>query len=104
MELFFPLSDLPLEQSSKKQFSTGKILSKRPSRQFVRADTTDHDTFDHVLQITAQHEAIMAYYYMDDNNKVRSLCYNNGCDVRTHFGLRCCWQRVRWQTWELYVK
>lgn len=64
-------SDIPLEQSGKKQFSTGKILSKRPSLQFVRSDTADHDTFDHILQVTAQHEAIMAYYYMDENNKVR---------------------------------
>lgn len=69
---YFFLSDLPLEQSSTKQFSTGKILAKKPSRQFVRADTADHDTFDHILQVTAQHEAIMAYYYMDDNNKVSS--------------------------------
>lgn len=34
---------------------------------------TDHatvDTFDHILQMTSHHEAVYAYYYMDDNNKV----------------------------------
>lgn len=31
----------------------------------------DDDAFDTILQVTAQHEAIMAYYYTDANNKVR---------------------------------
>lgn len=30
------------------------------------------DTFDHILQVTSHHEAVYAYYYTDDNNKVRS--------------------------------
>lgn len=30
------------------------------------------DTFDHILQVTSAHEAVYAYYYMDDNNKVSS--------------------------------
>lgn len=29
------------------------------------------DTFDHILQVTSHHEAVYAYYYMDDDNKVR---------------------------------
>lgn len=28
------------------------------------------DTFDHILQVTSHHEAVYAYYYMDDDNKV----------------------------------
>lgn len=28
------------------------------------------DTFDHILQVTAHHDSVYAYYYMDDNNKV----------------------------------
>lgn len=28
------------------------------------------DTFDHILEVTAHHEAVYAYYYMDENNKV----------------------------------
>lgn len=30
------------------------------------------DTFDHILQVTAHHDAVYAYYYMDENNKVSS--------------------------------
>ncbi|XP_055314196.1 1-acylglycerol-3-phosphate O-acyltransferase Pnpla3-like isoform X2 [Sitodiplosis mosellana] len=29
------------------------------------------DTFDHILQVTAHHDSVYAYYYMDDNNKVK---------------------------------
>ncbi|CAK9805872.1 hypothetical protein ANTPLA_LOCUS4695 [Anthophora plagiata] len=29
------------------------------------------DTFDDILQVTSDQEAVMAYYYMDDNNKVQ---------------------------------
>lgn len=31
------------------------------------------DTFDHILEVTSHHEAVYAYYYMDDNNKVRRI-------------------------------
>lgn len=31
------------------------------------------DTFDHILQVTSHHEAVYAYYYMDDNNKVSTM-------------------------------
>lgn len=34
------------------------------------ADHTAMDTFEHILQMTSHHEAVYAYYYMDDNNKV----------------------------------
>lgn len=33
--------------------------------------TVDFDTFDHILTVTSEHEAVYAYYYMDENNKVR---------------------------------
>lgn len=33
--------------------------------------TVDLDTFDHILTVTSEHEAVYAYYYMDENNKVR---------------------------------
>lgn len=32
----------------------------------------DVDTFDHILEVTAHHDAVYAYYYMDENNKVNS--------------------------------
>lgn len=31
------------------------------------------DTFDHILEVTSHHEAVYAYYYMDENNKVRLI-------------------------------
>lgn len=31
----------------------------------------DVDNFDYILELTAHHEAVYAYYYMDENNKVR---------------------------------
>ncbi|KZC10097.1 Patatin-like phospholipase domain-containing protein 2 [Dufourea novaeangliae] len=33
--------------------------------------TTVDDTFENILQVTSDQEAVMAYYYMDDNNKVQ---------------------------------
>ncbi|XP_037025400.1 1-acylglycerol-3-phosphate O-acyltransferase Pnpla3-like isoform X3 [Bradysia coprophila] len=33
--------------------------------------TVDFDTFDHILTVTSEHDAVYAYYYMDENNKVK---------------------------------
>ncbi|CAK9825101.1 Patatin-like phospholipase domain-containing protein 2 [Anthophora retusa] len=35
------------------------------------SDLSTDDTFDNILQVTSDQEAVMAYYYMDDNNKVQ---------------------------------
>lgn len=37
-------------------------------RQSITSDTADN--FDQILEITKNHEAIMEYYYTDDENKV----------------------------------
>lgn len=37
-------------------------------------DHTTMDTFEHILQMTSHHEAVYAYYYMEDNNKVGTIC------------------------------
>ncbi|XP_060531802.1 1-acylglycerol-3-phosphate O-acyltransferase Pnpla3 isoform X2 [Cylas formicarius] len=63
--------DLPLEQSPGRKFKTKQILQRRPSFSVKKTDTMDDDTFDHILNVTSQHEAIMAYYYLDENNKVK---------------------------------
>lgn len=34
-------------------------------------DHPDYDTFDHVLQATTHHDSMYAYFYMDDNQKVK---------------------------------
>ncbi|RZC41980.1 Patatin domain containing protein [Asbolus verrucosus] len=64
-------SDLPLSQSPGRKFSTNKILQRKPSFTFNRTDTGEDDTFEHILQVTSHHETIMAYYYLDENNKVK---------------------------------
>ncbi|XP_018326374.1 1-acylglycerol-3-phosphate O-acyltransferase Pnpla3 isoform X2 [Agrilus planipennis] len=62
-------SDLPLNENSSKKFTTNKILTRQPS--ITIKDTVNYDAFDHILQVTSQHEAIMTFYYMDENNKVK---------------------------------
>ncbi|CAG9856648.1 unnamed protein product [Phyllotreta striolata] len=64
-------SDLPLTQSPVRRFKTKEILQRKPSFTVNRTDTLDNDTFDHILQVTSQHDTIMAYYYLDENNKVK---------------------------------
>ncbi|KAF2905969.1 hypothetical protein ILUMI_00200 [Ignelater luminosus] len=75
MNLNFTLNldedDLPIDQSPGRKFKTKKVLSRQPSLIINRTDTGDEDTFEHILQVTSHHEAIMAYYYMDENNKVK---------------------------------
>lgn len=66
----FIFSDLPVTQSSNHKFAVNKILSRRPSLTIDKSVIEDEDAFEHILQVTAHHEAIMAYYYLDDNNKV----------------------------------
>lgn len=43
-----------------------------PSEWNVSNHPTD-DTFEQILNVTNQHDAVMAYYYMDDNNEVCSF-------------------------------
>lgn len=37
----------------------------------------DVDNFEHILQVTSHQEAVYAYYYMDENNKVSQNLYNS---------------------------
>lgn len=65
-------SDLPTSQSPTRKFSSGKILTRQPNLTVRKSEQlVDDDTFEHILQVTAQHDAVMAYYYMDEDNKVK---------------------------------
>ncbi|XP_063914558.1 patatin-like phospholipase domain-containing protein 2 isoform X3 [Zophobas morio] len=64
-------SDLPISQSPGRKFTSSKLLQRRPSLTINRTDTGEDDTFEHILQVTSHHETIMAYYYLDENNKVK---------------------------------
>lgn len=33
--------------------------------------SSDVDAFDHILEVTTNQEAVYAFYWMDENNKVR---------------------------------
>uniref|UniRef100_A0A0A9W8S5 triacylglycerol lipase n=1 Tax=Lygus hesperus TaxID=30085 RepID=A0A0A9W8S5_LYGHE len=65
INLNFKIEDSNLELDQ----LTTKALSRRGS--FTPSETMADDTFENILQVTAHHDAIMAYYYMDENNKVR---------------------------------
>lgn len=62
-----------------KLLTAQKVLSRRSSLTLctnrldeiagVKGEHVD-DTFEHILNITSHHDAIMAYYYLDENNKV----------------------------------
>lgn len=55
--------------------SSSKMLSRTPSFTVTRSDQAlADDTFDNILEVTAHHDAIMAYYYLEDN-KVGNLLY-----------------------------
>lgn len=49
-------------------------LSRQPSvivNHTDRGAQFEDDTFEHILQETAHHDTVMAFYYMDENNKVK---------------------------------
>lgn len=51
-----------------------KILSRRSSLTLNATSDVSigEDTFEHILQATQHHEALWTYYYLDENNKVRT--------------------------------
>lgn len=51
-------------------FNSAYSIEVTANQNQSETDHTTVDTFDHILQMTSHHEAVYAYYYMDDNNKV----------------------------------
>uniref|UniRef100_A0A182N2T2 triacylglycerol lipase n=1 Tax=Anopheles dirus TaxID=7168 RepID=A0A182N2T2_9DIPT len=49
----------------------GKTFSKEITPTGHHAAMGDIDTFDHILQVSSHHDAMYAYYYMDEDNKVK---------------------------------
>lgn len=43
----------------------------------------DSDTFEHILNVTLQNDALLAYYYLDSENKVIYVlyCHSSGCII-----------------------
>lgn len=55
-----------------RKFNTKQLLQRKPSFTINKSDDTtmDDDTFEHILEVTSDHDAVMAYYYLDENNTV----------------------------------
>ncbi|KAK7874450.1 hypothetical protein R5R35_001542 [Gryllus longicercus] len=56
------------------QITPQRGMSRWPSMTDNRQGTDmpmDNDTFEHILQVTSHHDAVMAFYYMDEDNKVK---------------------------------
>lgn len=53
----------------------GQASRRSSSISIVNSQTDQNsiaeDTFDHILQVTAHNDALMAFYYLDENNKVK---------------------------------
>ncbi|ERL93768.1 patatin-like phospholipase domain-containing protein 2 isoform X1 [Dendroctonus ponderosae] len=65
------LDDSDLQHPEHK-FNTKQLLQRKPSFTINKTDDSmDDDTFDHILEVTSDHDAVMAYYYLDENNKVK---------------------------------
>lgn len=48
-------------------------LSNSSSHHTFNPTSNDVDTFEHILEVTSNQEAVYAYYFMDENNKVHFL-------------------------------
>ncbi|KAF6202033.1 hypothetical protein GE061_004429 [Apolygus lucorum] len=66
IKLDFHVDDKTLDVARLK--SSG-VLSRRGS--LARSTSGDYDTYDNILEVTSRHESILAFYYTDDNNKLR---------------------------------
>ncbi|KAK9496840.1 hypothetical protein O3M35_012931 [Rhynocoris fuscipes] len=70
LNLNIKIDESDLEQLDK--LTSNNILSRRESLAMkTELPLIGDDTFENILQVTAHHEAIMAFYYLDDNNKVK---------------------------------
>lgn len=85
--------------------AVSRAVSRRPSvvdlpdlsnlEAYSTESLTGEDAFERILDVTTHQEALMAYYYLDDNNEVRGRgCWGEGrkgkgCGV----GLRKDWRK-----------
>ncbi|XP_059482642.1 1-acylglycerol-3-phosphate O-acyltransferase Pnpla3-like isoform X2 [Neocloeon triangulifer] len=70
--------ELPVDQPSALKFQNKMLgqASRRSSSISIinnqcETNAIAEDTFDHILQVTAHNDALMAFYYLDENNKVK---------------------------------
>ncbi|KAK6626382.1 hypothetical protein RUM43_006693 [Polyplax serrata] len=68
------LSKLDDELSDPLKSIGNKILSRRSSVIIHKTESNNEnveETFDQILKVTSHHDAVMAFYYMDENNQVK---------------------------------
>ncbi|KAL4707457.1 hypothetical protein ACJJTC_000101 [Scirpophaga incertulas] len=74
-----------LTMDSKKESSENFQLDRRRASEFritysdLRVSYDESDTFEHILNVTSHNDALLAYYYLDSDNKVRLEDFQ--CDV-----------------------
>lgn len=63
------------ERSRQPSISSGELVPVVKSiNNSVNSSYGEEDTFENILQVTTNQEAVYAYYYMDENNKVSDVC------------------------------
>jgi hypothetical protein len=75
-----PVAENPSDATNVRILSPA--LSRRPSLTTNYADhgaQLEDDTFEHILQETAHQDTVMAFYYMDENNKVQLVVSLSVC-------------------------
>ncbi|XP_060800813.1 uncharacterized protein LOC106132167 [Amyelois transitella] len=64
-----------LAMDSKKEPNDYQLDRRRASELRItysdRVPNDESDTFDHILNVTTQHDALLAYYYLDSENKMK---------------------------------
>lgn len=55
-------------------FFTRRASEFRVTYGDLRITHDDVDTFEHILNVTSHNEALLAYYYLDGENKVIIVC------------------------------
>ncbi|XP_014240378.1 patatin-like phospholipase domain-containing protein 3 [Cimex lectularius] len=70
-EINLKLDNCEVDQIDK--LKLGNVLSSRRDSVSVgnKIDSIEDDTFENILQVTSLHDAVIAFYYTDDNNKVK---------------------------------
>lgn len=65
-------TNYPVATDKDHEYDKGKGIHRRPSLNMgSKCEIIADDTFENILEVTAHHEALMTFYYMDDNDKMK---------------------------------
>ncbi|XP_061706232.1 1-acylglycerol-3-phosphate O-acyltransferase Pnpla3-like isoform X6 [Cydia pomonella] len=62
-----------LTMDAKKEVADGRQVDRRRASEMriSYGDVLADDTFEHILNVTSHHDALLAYYYLDSDNKMK---------------------------------